>query len=291
MDKSKLAIFLLVIITFIWGYSFVSSSQLINSGVSSELLLFARFGIGAIALAIIGFPKIKKSKIIEVKAGVIVGLCIIFAMYMQNQSFNYTSISKSSFIASSAIIIVPFLAYAINKSSVTIKNLIGLALAMVGTIILSVDATTFTSINFGDLLAILSAFGFAFQIVLLAKFGKGTNAICVAFYQTLTVSLGGLLLVLINGSPIDVLFDEANIFPLLYLGLLATAICYIVQTWASKYVKEVVLSVIISAQALIAAFLDVIVLHNDLTSQLLIGGTLISTAIVYLVFDKENKKE
>jgi len=280
----------MIIVAFIWGYSFIYTSQLINSGVSSATLLFARFGIGALVLGVVGFKTVIKSNKREIIAGAIAGICIVFAIFMQQQALLFTSVSKTSFISGASIILVPFFAYFINKSSITSKNIIGLILAVIGTIVLSVDATTFRNINFGDFLAFLSTIGFALQIVLLAKFGKGCKAVSVAFFQTLSVAIGGFIIVLINGASIEVAFTKDNVIPLLYLGVLATAVCYIVQSYASKYIKEVVVSVIISSQALIAMFFDVIILHTPLTSQLLIGAVLISAAVLYLTLDKDNKK-
>ena len=290
MDKNKLATILLLFIAVLWGYSFIPSSILINSGVSSELLLFARFGIGALGLGVVCFKQIKNSAKADVRAGLLAGLCIIFAIYMQNSSFGYTTVSKSAFISGSSIILVPFLAYFLNNSSITIKNIIGLILAVAGIVVLSVDITTFSSINFGDFLAMLSAIGFTMQIVLLAKFGKGTNSICVAFYQMSVVCIGGAILVIAKGGATDTLFTQDNIMALLYLGIFATVICYIIQAWAAKYVKEVVLSIIIASQAILASIFDVVLLGTSVTMQLIIGAVLISAAIIYLTLDKDNKR-
>lgn len=287
VNNKKAAIIALIIIAVVWGYSFISSSKLINNGVGSDLLLFVRFGIGAIILGVLTFPKLKQATFNDIKAGIIVGMCAFFAMYMQNLSFKYTTVSKTAFISSASIILIPFLAYLINGTKITKRNIIGLTIALIGAAILSVDATTFTSINFGDFLAILSAFGFALQLVLLSKVRQTANPVCVSFFQMLFVAVGALVICFINSTTFSNLLAPGNIYSLLYLGVFATGLCYFVQAWSAGYVSEVVLSVIISSQAIFGSIFDAVVLHTPVTTQLVIGATLISIAILYLTLEKK----
>ena len=289
MESKKTAIFALLGIAILWGYSFISSSKLVNNEVGSDILLFYRFSSGALILGIITFPQIKKSTFVDIKSGFLVGLCVLFAMYTQNQAFQFTSVAKIAFIGASCIILVPFLALIINKTKIIKKNIIGLIIAIIGVAILSVNDSLFTRINFGDFLAILSAFGFALQLVLIKHVSGKAHPVRIAFFQMVTVGLGGLILSLFSQSNLTNIFTGNNLYSFLYLAIIATGLCYFVQAWAAKKVSEVVLSVIISSQAIIGAIFDVIVFQTQVTLQLIIGSILISIAILYLTIETKKK--
>ena len=289
MDKQTKATLAMIMVTIIWGISFVFSSDIVTSGISGSVLMFARFGVGALALLIVAFKNILTSTKAEIFTGTILGLCVSFAMYFQTNSMNYTTISKISFISGLSIIIVPFLAYFINQSKVTKQHIIGLIIAVVGTFIISINPEELTNINRGDLMALIATIGFALQIALLAKYSHGRRPSVISFYQTLTVALAGLIISFISHQEIHLIFNTRYILPLFYVGVIATAFTYIVQATSARYLKEVTISIIISAQAIVAAFLDIIIIGTPLTKQLLIGAILISLSIIYLSIEKQPK--
>jgi len=290
VDIKTKATLAMILVTIIWGISFVFSSYIVTSGVSGPVVMFSRFGLAALSLLIVGFKNILTTKKNEAFTGILLGGCVSFAMFFQTNSMNYTTISKISFISGLSIIIVPFLAYFLNKSKVTLQHIIGLVIAIVGTFIISINPEALTDINKGDLYALIATMGFALQIVFLAKYASACRPSVLSFYQTLTVSIAGLIIALITHEDISIVFNSSFILPLLYIGVIATAFTYIVQASSAPYLKEVTVSIIIAAQAIVAAFLDIIVIGTPLTSQLVIGATLISISIIVLSLNFDKKQ-
>lgn len=289
-NKRRVAIGLLILTSVLWGYSFIYTSQLINNGFSSDLIIIGRYYIGVIALAILANKKLFKIRKADIKAGVIVGFFLLIAMYTQNLSMAYTSVSKAAFISGMNIVLVPFFAYFLLKSRITRKNIIGLVLAVAGTAFLSIDVKNFTNINFGDMLSAISAVALAMQVISLKKFGGETTATGLALFQMLTVAVGGTIIYLFNDSPTPELLTPNVIEAFLYLGIFTSAICYLILAWSSRYVDEVTLSVLPSSQGLFAVIFDLLILHTILNGQAVIGIILMSVAVLYFAFASDNGK-
>ncbi|MDR3215477.1 MAG: DMT family transporter [Bacilli bacterium] len=287
MKQSKAILFLFMANIF-WSFSFIPGAYLMRS-ISSENLLFYRFALGAIVIFIITHKQIFKSSQDDFKAGIILGLCLLLAMFFQNLSFMYTTVSKSAFLANVSMVLVPFLAYFISKSKITRSNIIGLVIAVVGIVILSYNPANFKDINIGDGFALISAVGFALQIVLVNKYSQNNNPYTVAFMECGVIGIVGMGLSLISGFNFDKIDDLLSISSILFLSVICSGVCYIIQAVVAKNIKEILIGIIIASQGVLASCFDVIIYHTPITLQLIGGGLLLSIAIVYLVIKKEDK--
>ncbi|MDR1782106.1 MAG: DMT family transporter [Bacilli bacterium] len=284
-DKSlrNKAVILTLLITIFWSLSFIASSQLVNNNVSSEALVFTRFIIGAFCLFIVNFKHIIKIAKIDIIGGIVIGLCILWAMYFQNLSYLTTSVSKVAFISSMSICLVPFLAFIINKSIIKKRHIIGLVLAIISVSFLTLNFNDLSHINIGDFFAFLCAFGFAMQVVTLKSFSSKANAMNLIFVHALVVSIGGLIICLFNHSNITIAFNKDNILSLLYLSIVCMAFCYSIQAWASKYISEVLASILISTQAIFGSMFDIIIFHTHITLQFIIGALIMIMSLFVLL--------
>ncbi|MDR3215315.1 MAG: DMT family transporter [Bacilli bacterium] len=292
------AIMGLVLISMLWSFSFICGSKIINSGVTSEVLLFARFGVGALFLGIINIKSLKKISKADLIGGIIAGLCILFAIYFQNIALKFTTVSKISFISSMNIIIVPFLAYFINKAHIRKKHILGLLISVVSICFLSLDFNDLSNVNIGDVFCIMTATGLALQLVVLKKYAGKTNPGNLTFIHACVVCLGGLIICLFTHPNYNDLWQGLNIYYLLYLGIIAVGFCYSMQAWCSKYVGEVLTCILLASQSIFGSIFDILIFHTTITYQLLVGGLLMLLAIYvlvvprqYLPFYKQYKKK
>jgi len=67
---------------------------------------------------------------------------------------------------------------------------------------------------------------------------------------------------------------------LAYLGVFSSFLCLTLQTTAQKYTPSSHVSIFLSAEALFAAVLGVMMLHEILTARIFFGGALIMGAIL-----------
>src|SRR5579863_4981660 len=154
-----------------------------------------------------------------------------------NQGFytvglNYTSVSHSALIIACAPIFILLFSWALGIEPLTPRKITGITLAFMGTAAVGVEQTGGTSAHFaGDLLTILAGIGLAFYTVL----GKRPVAEYGALRLGLLTNIAGAVLVLpVAAWQIVALVQAGRLGAigvagwgsLLYMGVLASAVCY-----------------------------------------------------------------
>ncbi|MBQ7373216.1 MAG: DMT family transporter, partial [Clostridia bacterium] len=135
ISKATLGKLLLVLVTIVWGSSFVvlkDTLSTLGNGHFTFFILASRFIISSVALIAICWKKfitIKKSAFIK---GLILGFILFGAYSVQTIGLRYTSASKNAFLTSVYVVLVPFLSWLFLKKKPTLKNYVATALCFVG---------------------------------------------------------------------------------------------------------------------------------------------------------------
>ena len=173
MSRSIKAHLLLVLITLIWGSTFVLIKEALND--SSPLVLNAvRMGLAAVLLALYYRKKIAVLTKPALTAGVVVGVFLYLGYALQTSGLKLTTPSKSAFLTGTSTVMVPLVLVAIWRAHIHLWRVAGIVLALAGLFLMTVPAggeglADFAKVNFGDVLTVGCAFGFAFQIVFLGR--------------------------------------------------------------------------------------------------------------------------
>ena len=200
-----------------------------------------------------------------------VGFCF------QTVGFVYTTPSNNAFLTSVYVIIVPLIAFFLFRRKPDIHELIGAAIAMVG-----ISVLTFNHggpVNIGDILTLLCAVAFAFQIFYTTKFMKDKDPVGITIMMIAScfvLSSGGML---IEGNKFTMPPSE-GIYAILFLALISTFFSTILQNYGQKFTTETRAAIFFSTEALWGTIFSVIFLNEVVTVKLIIGGLLIFTAIV-----------
>ena len=104
----------------------------------------------------------------EFKCGALAGLFLFISYYFQTYGLKYTTASKNAFITTLYVVIVPFLAWAVNHVRPKANNLIAAGFAVVGLALLSLKGDL--SVNFGDFLTLVCGICFAVHMIFLDRF-------------------------------------------------------------------------------------------------------------------------
>ncbi|MFQ8987123.1 MAG: DMT family transporter [Intestinibacter sp.] len=187
---------------FIWGSGFIGVSISLSGGLTPLQILTIRFFIGAILLGVIFFKEIKNNITKEsVIAGSMIGVFLFIAFVFQTIGISYTTASKNAFLTAINVVIVPFIGFILYKRPLDKYGIISSIIAILGIGILSLDVD-FT-INFGDFLTIICAFGFAFHIFFTGEFVKKHNPIVLTVVQFSVATVLSLI--------VQILFNEIKI--------------------------------------------------------------------------------
>ena len=267
----------LLLVTFLWGWSFPLMKMGLNY-ISTLNFLTYRFIIATLVIYIIYQNRVFiKETFIQ---GTILGLIFIIGQGLQTLGLNYTTASNSAFLTSLSVIFAPFIGRIILGEKLKWKYIILLLQAIIGVYFLTGLSTN--SLNIGDMMTIICAVAFGFQIVLVQKYTMlrtDTDIVSLVFWQTLT---NAIFYIFITFFTRDITFDINPVawIAILYTGILTTSLTLIIQFKYQKITTVQRASLIYTLEPLFGYLTALLLLGEVLTLNGYIGAALIFTALI-----------
>lgn len=280
VEKKKVLAHIAGILTaVIWGTTFISTKVLLNDFEPITVLVY-RFLIAYVAMMIIKpkplrFESLKK-EFWYFMAGLL-GVTIYFLF--ENIGLTYTLASNASVIVSTAPMFTALLAFIFLKNEKPKKFFfIGFVFAMTGIALISFQGTSNLELHVvGDLLALGAAIVWAIYSIILKKHISMSSHMIeitkrIIFYGIITMLPFGAIF----GAELqmDKLFSGVNLVNFLYLGIGASAICYVTWNYSLEVLGALKASLYIYLVPVIAIITSVIVLGEPFTLTVGIGVVL-----------------
>lgn len=277
-----LADIVIILVAFIWGSGFAGNKILLNGGMHPIQLIAVRFVIAAIILSIIFFKRLK-ANLSSFLPGLLIGAVLFVSYMLQTIGLKYTTASNNAFLTSIYVIIVPAAAYFIIKRKPDVFNVVAAFLVLIGIAFLTVDFTDFSigkSATFkGDMLTLLCAVFYAFQVTLIAYYTRRHDPIVLAVVQIAVVAvLSTFAALFFEGTQLTV--SGGGIALLLYLALVATAVCLVLQNIAQKYTTPTHAGLLMSLESVFGTLLGVLIMKDNINGQMGFGFFIIFVALV-----------
>lgn len=260
----------LVMVTVVWGSTFVIIKDALDL-VGPHMLVATRFWVATGVLT--GFWALQRRRLTRklVLHGMVAGTLLWSSYVTQTLGLQSTGAGKSAFISGLNVVIVPVLATLLLRQRPRGMTLVGVAMATVGLALLTLDATL--TIRSGDLWILLSAATFALHIILIAYLAPRYAALDFALIQLWAVALVGTLFAVVVERPA---LPPTGAWPaLLYLGVIATAIIFVVQVNAQRHTTATHTALIFALEPLFAALFALLLLGERLPPRGWLGGFLI----------------
>lgn len=271
----------------VWGTTLISTKVLLNAFQPVEILFF-RFSLGFLALLAVCPHRLKGTSLKQECTLAAAGLCGICLYYLlENMALSYSLASNVGVILSAAPFFAAILSHLVMKGQEKLPGTFfaGFIVAMVGIGLISFNGAKLELNPLGDLLAVAAALLWACYSVLTKKIASfGYNIILT----TRRVFFYGLLCMV----PALFLFDfklglsrletPAYLFHILFLGLGASALCFITWNTAIKYLGPVSATTYIYAVPVITVVISALFLHEQITplsglgTALTLAGMLLS---------------
>ncbi|EOS42430.1 DMT family transporter [Lachnospiraceae bacterium JLR.KK009] len=274
--KKYLAITGLVTVTIIWGGGFVASDMALESLRPFQIMAI-RFLMASVLMGAASIRELKGINFKELQAGILMGTALFVGFAFQIVGLQYTTPSKNAFLTALNVVLVPFISFILLRKKINRKSIAGAAMAIVGVGLLSLEKNM--SLSMGDALTLVCAVGFAFQIFFTSEFVKKYRAVVLNFIQMLTA-------VLLSAACLF-LFGETNFhvtpqgwLSVLYLGVVSTALCYLLQTASQKYVDETKSAIILSMESVFGTLFSILILHEQVTLRMVCGCIIILAAVI-----------
>ncbi|MFI3211040.1 MAG: DMT family transporter [Peptostreptococcaceae bacterium] len=268
----------LILVAIIWGSGFVGTKFAIDGGLTAYQVITCRFLVASILINIIFFKTIKENiDKKSIKMGVTLGIFLFLAFVFQTVGIVYTTASKNAFISAVNVVIVPFIGYFVYKRKLDKLGIITSITTLIGIAILSLEPDF--SVNIGDVLTLICAFGFAFHIFYTGEYSKDHNPIVLTSVQFITVAILSFTLQFVIGQGQIVATKDAML-GVLYLGVFSTTLCFLGQTICQKRIPSSRAAIILSTEAIFGMIFSVLMLGEILTIRTVIGSLIIFISIL-----------
>ena len=275
-EKAAFADGVLVVVTAIWGSSFVVVQDAVRLADPFTFLVL-RFTLAAVVLTLVDRRALANRKLIV--AGVWLGALLFVGFITQTAGLQFTTPSRSGFLTGLSVLLVPFVGLVLFRKWPSPPVLAGVALAVAGLWFLTGGASDGGgSTAKGDLLTIACAIAFAFYIVLLepqARVYRPAPLVAVQLWVVALLALVALPFVPRHFDPSPALW-----WGIVYTAVMSTAACLLAQTWAQARTSAVRAALIFALEPVFAALWSVALGRERLGARELVGGTLIVLGIV-----------
>ncbi|MGH3131164.1 MAG: DMT family transporter, partial [Gaiellaceae bacterium] len=224
-----LALVALIAVTAVWGVTFV---QVKDAVAIYPLFAFLalRFAIAGLTLAVPAAPRMRALGRQGATAGAALGLLLAAGYGLQTAGLERTTVSSTGFITGLYVVFTPLLALALFRVRAGRTVWLGVALATLGLALLSgVGAGSLV----GDLLVLAGSAAYSLQIVLMERYAPRFDPL--AFTQTeMLAACGGFAALAVALGQVELPRGWTVWGALLVTGVFASALAYLVQTWAQQ---------------------------------------------------------
>ncbi|HXE91030.1 MAG TPA: DMT family transporter [Terriglobales bacterium] len=279
MSRLHKAHVLLVLVTVVWGASFVLVKAALSD--STPLLLNAlRMGLAAVVLAIYYRREWARLTVPVVRAGIPVGVFLFLGYALQTWGLTDTTPAKSAFLTGVSVVLVPVFMALFWRRLVKRWTAVGVALAFVGLYLLTVPLGALRDgIRFGDLLTLGCAVAFAFQIIYLGRATHRHRFEPIALLQLAVASVLMALAVPLLETP-SVTWSSRVLWAIVVTGLASTAAAFSIQAWAQQFTPPTHTALIFSLEPVFAGLISFFFLGERLGGRGLLGAGLILAGVL-----------
>lgn len=252
-----LPFFALVAATGFWGSSFLTVAEAL-SDTDPFTLVFLRFALGTLVLAVILKRTIPAIPLNTWKMGSISGL-VIYGSYLFNCAGLMTTMSSTAgFLTALYVPITPFLFWLIVGKRPDVFAFLGSATAFLGLVLLADPFSLSLETGLGEWMIILSAFLSALEIILMGRFAPACRAAEICFAQLFFVSLysgaGSLIAHWTIPSLTPTIFSPGLILAVVWLATILSCSQFLLA-WGQKFVPPAQAAVIFSLESVFAALI------------------------------------
>ncbi|HEY3375353.1 MAG TPA: DMT family transporter [Candidatus Aquicultor sp.] len=274
--RDILPIAALIFVTAIWGMTFVMVKDAVTRMPVMDFLAI-RF---ALATAVMILLRPRALKLLDSKSrfhGILLGITLGAGYAGQTFGLQHTSAAVSGFITGMFVVFTPLIAGLILRRPIGGMAWLAVGLATVGLALLSLRGF---ALGTGELLTLTCALFFAIHIIGLGEWSAGADSYALAIVQLAVVTIISGIAALPGGITLPP--DSTAWWAVIITAVFATAIAFVIQTWAQSVLSPTRTAVVLTMEPVFAGIFAVLIGGEHLGLRTLAGGALVLTAM-YLV--------
>ena len=223
------ALLALIAVTAVWGFTFVQVKDAVEL-YPLFAFLAVRFLIASVVLAVPARGRMGALGRPGWVAGASLGLLLALGYALQTAGLERTTVSSAGFITGLYVVFTPLLGLLLFRTRVGRAVWLGVALSVAGLALLSGVGAGDSA---GDLLVLAGSAAYSLQIVLMERYAPRYDP--VAFTQAeMLAAFAGFAVVAVALGQVEVPRGWTVWSALLVTGIFASALGFLVQTWAQR---------------------------------------------------------
>jgi drug/metabolite transporter (DMT)-like permease len=275
--RLRMAPFALLTVSVMWGSTFYLMKDAIKrEDVNS--FLFSRFALAVLTMVILRPQVVKHFSKDLLSKGFLAGCFLGSGYILQTLGLVRTTAAITGFVTGLYVVATPLIAAILLHQKIEKRTWGYVGMATIGLALLSLHGW---SVGIGELLVLASALAFAAHIIALGQWSKGRDTYALTIVQLATCALMSGLASLNSGFHAPP--DRGVWAVVIFTAIFATAFAFIIQTWAQAHMSSTKVAVILTMEVVFAALFAVLLGGEKLTLQIALGGTLVVTAMYFIV--------
>ena len=266
-----------LVVVFIWGETFISTKVLITSGLMPADIFIYRFSLAYVCLWAFCPKQLWcdnwKDELVMVLLGIFGGSLYFLS---ENTALKFSTASNVSILVCSAPLLTALLISLFYKDErMNARQVLGSMIAFAGMALVVMNGSHVLNLNpLGDLLAVGAALTWGFYSLFMKnvsdKYGVRFTTRKVFGYGLLTMLPYFLFVSPLNTDP-AILSQPAVWGNLVYLGLIASLLCFLTWNWCLPRLGTVRTTNLIYSQPFFTMLIAYVVLGERITWMAVIG--------------------
>ncbi len=283
----------LLIVAMIWGGSFIATDYLLEYFSALNTQTYRNI-LATIILIIIFRKKFMSANKRTIIIGAILGVLFLLGNTIQSVGLQYTTVSKNAFLTANYALFVPALSIIAFRKLPSKYVMIGLLFMLIGYFFIVFDINVFDpnsyrsaldqlSVNYGDLITVVSAIFFALHIVTVSYFMKNEDPVQVLIFQSMFAAIAGIIIIVVTGESLQLgTFKYFGEFApaLIYMTIFSSILCFGGQLVFQKYTDSASAGILMSLESAFASIFAVILGIDNFYSGLAFGGVIVLCGVI-----------
>ena len=264
----------LLAVTAVWGSTFIVVKDAVEAMPVTDFLTW-RFALAALAMLVLRPRSVSRLGPSGRRAGALLGVALGVGYLLQTLGLQTTPAAVSGFITGMFVVFTPLGAAVLLRQAPSRLAWLAVAIATLGLALLSLRSA---SLGTGEVLTLACAAAFALHIVGLGRWSSSYDAFGLAVVQLLTVTVLCALIAVPGGLVVP---PTAAVWGAIALtSIAATAVAFVVQTWAQAHLAPTRAAVIMTMEPVFGGAFAVLVAGEQLSGRSWLGAALVLVAML-----------
>jgi drug/metabolite transporter (DMT)-like permease len=261
--------------TATWGSTFFLIHDLLDRMPTLDFLA-VRFALAGVLMLVVAPRAVARLSRSSRRSALVLGLLYGVAQILQTAGLAHTPASVSGFITGMYVVATPLLAAVLLRTRIAGLTWGAVALAVVGLGVLTLDGL---SVGYGEAITLVAAVLYALHIVGLGAWSNAREALGMSIVQILVIAVVCLLATAPDGRLV-LPATTGDWLSVVYMAVFPGALALLGQTWAQAHLAPTRAAIIMSMEPVFAAFFAVLLGGESAGWRMLVGGSLVLTAML-----------